>query len=200
VRGARDGRVVAELCGSWKASRTSAARGGHRSDKMTIYVQMPDTLSSTSQRLRVAGVYVRPGTGIEMKNWIATADTDLQTSDEAAGTPLASSGDQHAGSQWHWTRPRIPRRQVLKNGAHHPLNEQIGVPTSTKSAGAHRKRFCAVGGFRNRETIPDEDLQRSSTVRGDQIREFLNRVDTFTDRLNQQRDEHPNAIDRLIGC
>jgi phospholipid/cholesterol/gamma-HCH transport system substrate-binding protein len=36
--------------------------------------------------------------------------------------------------------------------------------------------------------------------RGDQIRAFLGKLDTFTDQLNQQRDDISHAIDSANGC
>ena len=50
------------------------------------------------------------------------------------------------------------------------------------------------GGIQNLETIQTE-IFNVLNGRGDQIREFLNRLDTFTDQLNQQRDDITHAID-----
>src|SRR4029079_13019461 len=50
------------------------------------------------------------------------------------------------------------------------------------------------GGIPNLEVIQTE-VNNLLTGRADQIREFLNRLDTFTDELNQQRNDITRAID-----
>ena len=50
------------------------------------------------------------------------------------------------------------------------------------------------GGIPNLETIQTE-VNNLLTGRADQIREFLNRLDTFTDELNKQRNDITRAID-----
>ena len=50
------------------------------------------------------------------------------------------------------------------------------------------------GGIPNLETIQTE-INNVLTGRADQIREFLNRLDTFTDELNEQREDITRAID-----
>ena len=50
------------------------------------------------------------------------------------------------------------------------------------------------GGIQNLEVIQTE-IFNVLNGRGDQIREFLNKLDTFTDELNQQRQDITRAID-----
>ena len=50
------------------------------------------------------------------------------------------------------------------------------------------------GGIANLEVIQTE-INNVLTGRADQIREFLDRLDTFTDGLNQQRQDITRAID-----
>ena len=57
------------------------------------------------------------------------------------------------------------------------------------------------GGIPNLEALQNE-VYNIVSGRGDQIRAFLGKLDTFTDQLNQQRDDITHAIDstnRLLG-
>src|ERR1700737_5267753 len=68
-------------CGSWKGIANVPPPGGPgtESNKMTIYVQMPDTLAlNVNSRVRVADVFVGRVRTIELKNWIATLTLRLQ--------------------------------------------------------------------------------------------------------------------------
>src|SRR6195256_2064297 len=74
--------LVLSSCGSWKGIANVALPGGPGtgSNKMTIYVQMPDTLAlNVNSRVRVADVYVGRVRSIELKNWVATLTLDLQS-------------------------------------------------------------------------------------------------------------------------
>ena len=53
---------------------------------------------------------------------------------------------------------------------------------------------CAAAASRTSRSIQTE-VNNMLTGRADQIREFLDRLDTFTDELNQQRDDITRAID-----
>ena len=71
---------------------------GTGANKMTIYVQMPDTLAlNVNSRVRVADVYVGPVRKIELKNWVATLTLDLQPAEAAGERPGANRSDQPAG-------------------------------------------------------------------------------------------------------
>src|SRR6476659_8026764 len=73
--------LVLSSCGSWKGIANVPLPGGPGGgpDKMTIYVQMPDTLAlNVNSRVRVADVYVGRVREIALKNWVATLTLDLQ--------------------------------------------------------------------------------------------------------------------------
>ena len=72
--------VMLTSCG-WKGIANVPLPGspGHGADKLTIYVQMPDTLAlNVNSRVRVADVFVGRVRAIELKNWVATLTLDLQ--------------------------------------------------------------------------------------------------------------------------
>src|SRR5246127_913198 len=72
--------LVLSSCG-WQGIANVPLPGGPGtgSDKMTIYVQMPDTLAlNVNSRVRVADVYVGRVRSIELKNWVATLTLDLE--------------------------------------------------------------------------------------------------------------------------
>ena len=86
--------VVLTSCG-WRGIANVPLPGGPGTgrDKMTIYVQMPDTLAlNVNSRVRVADVYVGRVRSIELKNWVATLTLDLQPDVRLPENSLASVG------------------------------------------------------------------------------------------------------------
>ena len=107
--------VVLSSCGSWRGIANVPLPGGPGTggDKMTIYVQMPDTLAlNVNSRVRVADVFVGSVRTIELKNWVATLTLDVQSSLELPSTrwPRSVKPACSARSTWSWTRRRIRRR------------------------------------------------------------------------------------------
>ena len=87
--------LVLSSCGSWKGIANVPLPGGPGTggDKMTIYVQMPDTLAlNVNSRVRVADVYVGRVRSIELKNWVATLTLDLQPNIKLPENTLAKIG------------------------------------------------------------------------------------------------------------
>ena len=103
--------MVLTSCG-WRGIANVPLPGGPGSgkDKMTIYVQMPDTLAlNVNSRVRVADVFVGSVKKIELKNWVPTLTLDLQPGIKlpqlrASGRPASS-----APSTSNWIRRRIRR-------------------------------------------------------------------------------------------
>jgi phospholipid/cholesterol/gamma-HCH transport system substrate-binding protein len=81
----------------------------------------------------------------------------------------------------------------LRNGDTIPLKQSSAFPTTERTL-ASIATVVSGGGFQNLDTIQTE-INNVVTGRADQIREFLNRLDTFTDGLNQQRQDITRAID-----
>ena len=190
--------LVLSSCGSWKGIANVPLPGGPGtgSDKMTIYVQMPDTLAlNVNSRVRVADVYVGRVRAIELKNWVATLTIDLQPGMKLPENTLAKIGQTSLLGSQHvqLDSPPDPSPQLLKNGDTIPLKNSSAFP-STERVLASIATILRGGGIQNLETIQTE-IFNVLNGRGDQIREFLNRLDTFTDQLNQQRDDITHAID-----
>jgi phospholipid/cholesterol/gamma-HCH transport system substrate-binding protein len=189
--------VVLTSCG-WRGITNVPLPGGPGTgrDKMTIYVQMPDTLAlNVNSRVRVADVYVGRVRSIELKNWVATLTLDLQPDVRLPENSLARIGQTTLlGSQYvQLDSPPDPSPQPLTNGDTIPLKNSSSFPT-TERVLASIATIVRGGGIPNLEVIQTE-INNLLTGRADQIREFLNRLDTFTDGLNQQRNDITRAID-----
>jgi phospholipid/cholesterol/gamma-HCH transport system substrate-binding protein len=190
--------VVLTSCGSWRGIANVPLPGGPGTgpDKTTIYVQMPDTLAlNVNSRVRVADVYVGRVRSIELKNWVATLTLDLQPGVKLPANTLAKIGQTSLLGSQHvqLDPPPDPSPEQLKNGDTIPLKNSSAFPT-TERVLASIATILRGGGIPNLEVIQTE-INNVLTGRADQIREFLNRLDTFTDELNRQRDDITRAID-----
>ena len=190
--------LVLSSCGSWKGIANVPLPGGPGtgSNKITIYVQMPDTLAlNVNSRVRVADVYVGRVRAIELKNWVATLTLDLQPDIKLPENTLAKIGQTSLLGTQHveLDPPPDPSPQLLKNGDTIPLKNSSAFPT-TERVLASIATILRGGGISNLETIQTE-IFNVLNGRADQIREFLNRLDTFTDELNKQREDITRAID-----
>ena len=190
--------LVLSSCGSWKGIANVPLPGGPGTgdDRTTIYVQMPDTLAlNVNSRVRVADVYVGRVRSIELKNWVATLTLDLQPNVKLPENTLAKIGQTSLLGSQHvqLDPPPDPSSQLLKNGDTIPLQNSSAFPT-TERVLASIATILRGGGVQNLEVIQTE-INNVLTGRADQIREFLNKLDTFTDELNQQRQDITRAID-----
>jgi len=188
--------LVLSSCG-WQGIANVPLPGGPGTgdDKMTIYVQMPDTLAlNVNSRVRVADVYVGRVRSIELKNWVATLTLDLQPNVKLPENTLAKIGQTSLlGSQHVQLDPPPDPKGQLRNGDTIPLQNASAFPT-TERVLASIATILRGGGIQNLEVIQTE-INNLLTGRADQIREFLNKLDTFTDELNQQRQDITRAID-----
>ena len=190
--------LVLSSCGSWKGIANVPLPGGPGtgSNKMTIYVQMPDTLAlNVNSRVRVADVYVGRVREIALKNWIATLTLDLQPDIKLPVNTLAKIGQTSLLGSQHvqLDAPPDPSPQLLRNGDTIPLKNSSAFPTTERTL-ASIATIPSGGGIQNLDTIQTE-INNLLTGRADQIREFLNKLDTFTDELNKQRQDITRAID-----
>ncbi|OFJ54141.1 virulence factor Mce family protein [Mycolicibacterium grossiae] len=188
--------VVLTSCG-WQGIANVPLPGGpgSGSDKMTIYVQMPDTLAlNVNSRVRVADVFVGSVRSIELKNWVATLTLDVQPGIELPANTTAAIGQTSLlGSQHVQLDPPADPEGRLKSGDTIPLDRASAFPTTERTL-ASIGAILSGGGIPNLETIQNE-LSNVLTGRGDQIREFIGRLDTFTAELNAQREDITRAID-----
>ncbi|AFM14953.1 virulence factor Mce family protein [Mycolicibacterium chubuense NBB4] len=190
--------LVLTSCGSWKGIANVPLPGGPGTGPghSTIYVQMPDTLAlNVNSRVRVADVYVGRVRSIALKNWIATLTLDLDPSVKLPANALAKIGQTSLLGSQHveLDLPPNPSQQQLKDGDTIPLKNASAFPT-TERVLASIASILTGGGVSNLETIQTE-VNNALDGRAGQIRDFLGKLDTFTDELNQQRDDITRAID-----
>src|SRR6478736_7304255 len=183
--------VVLTSCG-WKGIANVPLPGGPGTgaDKMTIYVQMPDTLAlNVNSRVRVADVFVGRVREIALKNWVATLTLDLQPGIKLPVNTLAKIGQTSLLGSQHvqLDSPPDPSPQLLRNGDTIPLKNASAFPTTERTL-ASIATILRGGGIPNLEVIQTE-VNNLLSGRADQIREFLNKLDTFRDELNQQRND-----------
>lgn len=190
--------LVLSSCGSWKGIANVPLPGGPGTgrDATTIYVQMPDTLAlNVNSRVRVADVYVGRVRAIELKNWVATLTLDLQSGIRLPKNALARIGQTSLLGSQHveLEPPPNPSPEPLRNGDTIPLANSSAYP-STERVLASIASILQGGGVQNLEVIQTE-IFNVLNGRADQIRDFLGKLDTFTDELNQQRQDITRAID-----
>jgi phospholipid/cholesterol/gamma-HCH transport system substrate-binding protein len=190
--------VVLTSCGSWKGIANVPLPGGPGTEpgSYTIYVQMPDTLAlNVNSRVRVADVFVGSVRAIDLKNWIATLTLDVQQGVHLPANATARIGQTSLLGSQHveLAAPPDPSPEPLRPGATIPLKNSSSFPTTERTL-ASIATVLNGGGIPNLEVIQTE-VNNILTGNADQIRDFLGRLDTFTDELNKQRDDITHAID-----
>jgi phospholipid/cholesterol/gamma-HCH transport system substrate-binding protein len=191
--------LMLSSCGIWPwrgISNVELPGGpGTGSERMSIYVQMPDTLAlNVNSRVRVADVFVGRVRSIELKNWVATLTLDLEPNLGLPSNALARIGQTSLlGSQHVELEPPPDPSGQLRSGDTIPLKNSSAFP-STERVFASIATILRGGGVQNLETIQTE-IFNVLNGRGDQIRDFLIKLDTFTDELNQQTQDITRAID-----
>ena len=188
--------LMLSSCGWQGIANVPLPGGPGSSDGMTLYVQMPDTLAlNVNSRVRVADVFVGSVKSIELKDWVATLklsvdrNLKLPTNTMAAIGQTSLLGSQHV----QLDQPKDPSGQFLKSGDVIPLQNASSFPTTERTL-ASIGTVLSGGGIPNLEVIQTE-VSNILSGRGDQIREFLGRLDTFTAQLNDQRQDITRAID-----
>lgn len=190
--------ILLTSCGSWRGIANVAVPGGPGTGEhhLTLYVQMPDTLAlNINSRVRVADVFVGTVRAIDIKNWVARLTLDVQPTVKLPVNAIARIGQTSLLGTQHveLDMPAHPTAQLLKNGDTIPLENAEAFPSIERVLAA----FAVVlrgGGIPNLEVISNE-VTNMLTGRADQIRQFLNRLDTFTADLNGQADDLTRAID-----
>jgi phospholipid/cholesterol/gamma-HCH transport system substrate-binding protein len=189
--------VVVTSC-SWRGIANVPLPIGHGTgaDRLTIYVQMPDTLAlNTNSRVRVADVWVGTVRAIALKNWIATLTLDLDPSVKLPANATAKIGQTSLLGTQHveLAAPKNPSAQLLKSGDTIGLKNSSAYPTVERTL-ASVAVILNGGGIANLDAIQTE-VVNILDGHADQVREFLKRLDTFVTELNRQRDDLTRAID-----
>lgn len=175
---------------------------GTGADRMTIYVQMPDTLAlNTNSRVRVADVWVGTVRNIALKSdpnlkkWMAILTLDLDPTVKLPVNTAAKIGQTSLLGTQHveLVVPKDRAQRDLKSGDTITLKNSSAYPTVERTL-ASVAVILNGGGIPNLEVIQREIL---AVLDGhvDHIREFLTRLDTFVAELNRQSGGITRAID-----
>lgn len=189
--------VVLSSCG-WKGVSNVSIPGGPGggSNAYTVYVQVPDTLAiNGNSKVMVADVFVGSIKTIQLKNWVATMTLGLDKNVKLPRNAIARIGQTSLLGSQHveLAAPPNPSHELLKDGDTIPLKNSSSFPTTEQTL-ASLALIIRGGGIPNLEVLQNE-VYNIFNGRGNQIRSFLGKLDTFTDQLNQQRDDITHAID-----
>ncbi len=189
--------LVLSSCG-WHGISNVAIPGGPGSGSgaMTIYVQVPDTLAiNGNSKVMVADVFVGSIKSIQLKNWIATLTLGVDKNTKLPKNAIAKIGQTSLLGSQHveLAAPPNPSQELLKNGDTIPLKNSSSYPTTEQTL-ASLSLILRGGGIPNLEVLQNE-VYNIFNGRGEAIRSFLGKLDTFTDQVNQQRDDITHAID-----
>ncbi len=197
--------VTLSSCGNWRGIANVPLPGGPGSGPgaYQIFVQMPNTMAlNGNSRVLVADVFVGTVRSIDLKNWVATLTVDLDKAVKLPKNATAKIGQTSLLGSQHveLAAPSNPSPQALKAGDTIALSSSSTYP-STEQTLASLAMVLRGGGIPNLEVIQNE-VYKILAGRAPQIRDFLDKLDTFATQLNQQRDDIRQAIDstdRLLG-
>ncbi len=190
--------VALTSCAGWHGIANVPMPGGPGSGpgSYTVYVQMPDTLAlNDNSRVRVADVFVGTVRAIKLQNWVATLTLRLDNRVKLPRNARAEIGQTSLLGSQHieLAAPPDPSPELLKNGDTIPLKNSSAYPTTEQTL-ASLALILRGGGIPNVEVLQNE-LYNVVKGRAEQIRAFLGKLDTFTARLDEQRDDITRAID-----
>src|SRR5246127_607815 len=189
--------LVLSSCG-WRGISNVAIPGGPGSGagSYTIYVQMPDTLAiNGNSKVMVADIFVGKIKAIQLENWVATLRLGVDKSVKLPKNAIAKIGQTSLLGSQHieLVAPPNPSPELLKDGDTIPLKNTDSFPTVEQTL-ASLALILRGGGIPNLETLQNE-IYNIFNGRGDQIRAFLGKLDTFTNQVNQQRNDITHSID-----
>jgi virulence factor Mce-like protein len=194
--------ITLTSCASWHGIANVPMPGGPGTGagSYTVYVQMPDTLAlNDNSRVRVADVFVGTVRAVKLKNWVPTLTLSVGKAVKLPKNATAKIGQSSLLGSQHveLAAPPNPSPELLKNGDTIPLKNSSGYPTTEQTL-ASFALILRGGGIPNVEVLQNE-VYNIVNGRADQIRAFLGKLDTFTARLNEQRDDIVRAIDSTNG-
>jgi len=190
--------AVLSACGTWRGIADVPMPGGPGTgaESYRIYVQVPDTLAlNVNSRVRVADIVVGRVRAIELRNWIATLTVDIENGVTLPVNATAKIGQTSLLGSQHveLASPADPAPQTLRDGDTIGLQNSSAFPTTERTL-ASVATVLRGGGIPNLEVIGTE-VDALLDGRADQIRQFLDKLDTFTAEANAQRAEIARAID-----
>jgi phospholipid/cholesterol/gamma-HCH transport system substrate-binding protein len=186
-------------CSGWRGISNVPIPGGpgDRPGSYTVYVQMPDTLGLTvNSKVLVADVFVGRVREIALKNWVATLTVDLNKGVALPVNARAKIGQTSLlGTQHLELAPpqQDPSPRPLANGDTIELKNSSAFPTTEQTL-ASIALLLRGGGVANLEAITNE-VYNVVDGRAEKIRALLDKLDTFTAKLEQQIGDITHAID-----
>ncbi|WP_236984125.1 MULTISPECIES: virulence factor Mce family protein [Mycobacterium] len=197
--------VALTSCANWQGIANVPMPGGPGSGpgSYTVYVQMADTLAlNTNSRVRVADVFVGTVRSIDLKNWVATLTLQLDRGVKLPKNATARIGQTSLLGSQHLelAAPPDPSPEPLRPNDTIPLKNSSTYPTTEQTL-ASLAMILRGGGVPNVEALQNE-VYNILNGRAGQIRDFLGKLDTFTARVDEQREDITRAIDstnRLLG-
>lgn len=186
-------------CGQWRGIANVPLPGGPGTGAgaYTVYVQIPDTLGLTpNSKVMVADVYVGRVRQIRIQNWVATLTLELQRGVRLPRNATAKIGQTSLLGSQHIelaAPPEHPSPQLLGNGDTIELKNSSAFP-STEQTLASIGIVLRGGAVANLEVIQNE-VYNIVNGRADQFRALLNKLDTFTAKLDQQIGDITHGID-----
>jgi phospholipid/cholesterol/gamma-HCH transport system substrate-binding protein len=132
---------------------------------------------------------------IRLNDWVPTLTLSLEPGIKLPANATAKIGQSSILGTQHveLAAPADPSPQPLRDGSTIPLKNSSAFPTIERTL-ASLATVLRGGGIPNLEIIQTE-VSNLLTGNADQIRDFLNNLNTFTDRLNQQRGDIARAIE-----
>lgn len=191
--------VSLSSCAQWRGIANVPIPGGPGTGhgSYTVYVQMPDTLGLTpNSKVMVADVYVGQVRAIRLKNWIATLTVDLQNNVRLPKNATAKIGQTSLLGTQHVelaAPPSNPSPETLAGGDTIALKNSSAFPTTEQTL-ASIATLLRGGGVANLEVIQNE-VYSIVNGRADQIHALLDKLDTFTAKLDEQIGDITHAID-----
>lgn len=185
-------------CGQWRGIANVPVPGspGGGPGSYTVDVQIPDTLTLTpNSKVLVADVTVGRVREITLKNWVATLTVDLQQAVELPRNAKAKIGQTSLLGTQHLelSVPENPSPQRLRNGDTIELANSSAYPTTEQTL-ASVATLVRGGGVANLEVITNE-VYDIVDGRAEKIRSLLDKLDTFTAKLELQIGDITHAID-----
>ncbi|MDN4521846.1 MCE family protein [Mycolicibacterium sp. jd] len=186
-------------CGQWRGISNVPVPGGPGSGpgSYAVDVQIADTLGLTpNSKVLVADVTVGRVRKIALKNWVATLTVELEKGVELPRNATAKIGQTSLLGTQH-LELSVPRENPsphrLRNGDTIELANSSAYPTTEQTL-ASVATLVRGGGVANLEVITNE-VYDIVDGRADQIRALLDKLDTFTAKLELQIGDITRAID-----
>ncbi|OZG28935.1 mammalian cell entry protein [Williamsia sp. 1138] len=192
--------LVLSGCGQWRGLNSVPLPGtGGGSDAYHVYIQMPDvTAIEQNSRVRVADVTVGNVTDIQREGWHARVTVSLAEDVELPANSTATVGQTSLlGSQHIELAPPIEARPEgrLVDGDTIPLERAANYPTTEQTLAVVSTVFNGSGLGQIQEITGEVNAALSG--RESQVRSLLGDLDTFSDRLVNQKDDIISAMEGL---